>query len=56
MGTLKPVKCFTNVINSWELRQQLYYIAIDLKELDICYVSLDYTLAAIFDTVDHFSI
>ena len=56
MGTLKPVKRFTNVINRWELRQQLYHIAIDLKELDICYVSLDYTLAAIFDTMDHYYI
>jgi len=56
MGTLKPVKRFTNIINRWELRQQLYYIAIELKERDLCYVSLDYTLPAIFDTVDHFYI
>ena len=54
--TLKPVKRFTNIINRWQLRQQLNYIAIELKELDLCYVSLDYTLPAIFDTVDHFYI
>ena len=54
MGTLKPVKRFTNIINRWELRQQLNYIVIELKELDIYYVSLDYTLPAIFDTVDHY--